>query len=140
MFGMFRFQILYFFRKLLWCPVFKAASSAWMNVIPKLTNYKFSQIKLIRQRYVQANDVVRHILPPLSFTKLKLFLQNELPVKFLIVRHPFDRLLSAYRDKFEVFKVTKHYYQMVSRKKLKVKTKRFLNNVHQILFKENIAL
>ena len=97
-----------------------------MNVIPKLTNYKFSQIKLIRQRYVQANDVVRHILPPLSFTKLKLFLQNELPVKFLIVRHPFDRLLSAYRDKFEVFKATKHYYQMVSRKKkLKVKTKRF---------------
>ena len=111
-----------------------------MNVIPKLTNYKFSQIKLIRQRYVQANDVVRHILPPLSFTKLKLFLQNELPVKFLIVRHPFDRLLSAYRDKFEVFKATKHYYQMVSRKKLKVKTKLFLNNVHQILFKENIAL
>ena len=89
-------------RKLLWCPVYKAASSTWMNIIPRLTNYKFSQIKMMEQIHIQANDLIKAILPPLNYVKLDQFLVNELPVKFLIVRHPFHRLLSAYIDKFEV--------------------------------------
>ena len=57
-------------RKLLWCPVYKAASSTWMNIIPRLTNYKFSQIKMMEQIHIQANDLIKAILPPLNYVKL----------------------------------------------------------------------
>lgn len=89
------------YRKLIWCPIFKAASSWWMQQIPWLTNYKASQIQLLSQKYIQANTLAQAVAPQLSSSKLKWFLSSQNPVKFLIVRHPFDRLLSAYRDKFE---------------------------------------
>ena len=89
------------YRKILWCPVFKAASSSWMHQIPLLTNFKPTQIRFLQRRFVQINNLIKAIAPPLPQVKLKTFVQSENPVKFLITRHPLDRLLSAYRDKFE---------------------------------------
>ena len=91
----------YIFRKLIWCPVFKAASSTWMQQIPNLTNFKATEIRNIKRKIRQQNELIKILIPPLSIFKLQTFLQDDKPLKFLIVRHPFDRLLSAYRDKFE---------------------------------------
>ncbi|XP_043284254.1 carbohydrate sulfotransferase 11-like [Venturia canescens] len=81
---------------LIWCNVFKAASTSWMYNFNLLAGYspqflkasKAVPVSLARQRYPRptADELARYL--------------ND-SVSFLIVRHPFERLLSAYRDKLE---------------------------------------
>lgn len=81
---------------LVWCNVFKAASTSWMYNFNILAGYspKFLQhtktvpLLLARRRY-----------PRPSLTDLEVALNDS--VSFIIVRHPLERLLSAYRDKLE---------------------------------------
>ena len=55
-------------------------------------NIKSSQLKLLKRRFIQANDLAKAVAPPLSTSKLKTFLQQEHPIKFVIVRHPLELL------------------------------------------------
>ncbi|GFG39349.1 hypothetical protein Cfor_08302 [Coptotermes formosanus] len=81
---------------LVWCNVFKAASTSWMynfNILagynPKfLKNSKLVPLNLARRRY-----------PRPSLYALQQALNDS--IAFLIVRHPLERLLSAYRDKIQ---------------------------------------
>ncbi|XP_067002353.1 carbohydrate sulfotransferase 11 [Anabrus simplex] len=81
---------------IVWCNVFKAASTSWMynfNVLagysPKfLQNSKLVPLNLARRRYSRP-----------SLHDLQVALNDS--ISFLIVRHPLERLLSAYRDKLE---------------------------------------
>ncbi|XP_048510226.1 carbohydrate sulfotransferase 11-like isoform X2 [Athalia rosae] len=81
---------------LIWCNVFKAASTSWMYNFNLLAGYspqflkasKAVPLSLARQRY-----------PRPTAEQLANYLNDSL--SFLIVRHPFERLLSAYRDKLE---------------------------------------
>ena len=82
--------------RLVWCNIFKAASTSWMynfNILagynPKfLKNSKLVPLNLARRRY-----------PRPSLYALQQALNDS--IAFLIVRHPLERLLSAYRDKIQ---------------------------------------
>lgn len=81
---------------LVWCNVFKAASTSWMYNFNLLAGYSPQFLKktngvplsLARKRY-----------PRPSVEELQTAVNNS--ISFLIVRHPFERLLSAYRDKLQ---------------------------------------
>lgn len=75
---------------LIWCPVYKAASTTWMNNLLLLAGIKFANMSLHRR--------VRELYPPPEDPQEREnLLQTSL--RMLIVRHPLKRLLSAYRDK-----------------------------------------
>lgn len=81
---------------LVWCNVFKAASTSWM--------YNFNLLAGYSPRYLQMTKEVpltlaRQRYPRPSVAELRAALNKS--VSFLIVRHPLQRLLSAYRDKFQ---------------------------------------
>lgn len=105
---------------LAWCNVFKAASSTWMyyfNIlagynVPFLQRTKSSPLELARKRFPRPSQ--QELLDSLSSS-----------VSFLVVREPFERLLSAYRNKLEGCR--NKYYKLLGEQIVK-KFRRDKNN------------
>ncbi|XP_057328516.1 carbohydrate sulfotransferase 11-like [Microplitis mediator] len=81
--------------KLVWCNVFKAASSSWFYNFNLLAGYDRNYLDNTNETPV---SVARKKYPRPSVKELLDALKDHL--SFIIVRHPFERLVSAYRDKF----------------------------------------
>uniref|UniRef100_A0A1B6L286 Carbohydrate sulfotransferase n=1 Tax=Graphocephala atropunctata TaxID=36148 RepID=A0A1B6L286_9HEMI len=95
------------------CPVYKAASTSWLYNLCLLGGYQESQLAE-SNRTQQLSVLARKVFPELDYPQAEEALQNSL--KLLVVRHPFERLLSAYRDKLENTNVgrehgTEHFYR-----------------------------
>ncbi|XP_012274801.1 carbohydrate sulfotransferase 11 [Orussus abietinus] len=98
-----------------WCPVYKAASSVWMQNFASLRGLLSEPIMdLIRKNIIQVNSIVRQSLSK-DINANQSLEKIEETKKLLIVRHPFERLLSAYRDKLEHKEGREYYYTRFGR-------------------------
>ncbi|CAL4122498.1 unnamed protein product, partial [Meganyctiphanes norvegica] len=87
---------------LTFCPVYKAASTSWSINLLKLND-----------AWIEGKKTKLQPLIHQTFPKISNFAGPALSkdtIRFLVVRHPFERLLSCYRDKFEGAK--KDYYYL----------------------------
>jgi len=96
-------------QRLLYCPVFKAASTTWlMNYMrlhdPAAETHKSGNL----------HKEITELFPPPSVFKLRKKIFSE-SLKFMVVRHPFERVVSAYRDKLAGFSRNPHYLDMRKR-------------------------
>ena len=83
--------------KLLWCNIFKSASTTWMYNFVALKGHSKKDVKKSHKKVIEfarKNDYPRP-----SWQELKPVLYNENFTSFIVVREPFERLLSSYSDK-----------------------------------------
>lgn len=81
---------------LVWCNVFKSGSTSWMFIMNALAGYSEKYLKET-ERYPLL--MAREKYPRPSKKELFKVLENENSVSVIIGRHPFERVVSAYRDK-----------------------------------------
>jgi len=131
---------------LIWCPVYKAASTNWMHNLLHLAGMNKTQIKkIIADHPNQPNEQGRVVAPVLPLKAIERMASQEDTKSLLIVRHPFDRLVSAFRDKIEQCHGPTNctlsnnwYYKKYSRKIVAAYRKRAINKFGKSFFsKEN---
>ena len=66
-------------RRLVWCPVFKAASTNWMKNIPRLSRYSAQQVARLsmKKKNGQANTLARAIVPYIPADQLLRFMNSD---------------------------------------------------------------
>ncbi|XP_072385912.1 carbohydrate sulfotransferase 11-like [Diabrotica undecimpunctata] len=81
---------------LIWCNVFKAASTSWMYNFNILAGYS---PKFLKKSKLVPMTLARQKYPRPSLEDLRKAFNTS--ISFLVARHPLERLLSAYRDKLQ---------------------------------------
>ena len=108
-----------------YCPIFKSATSTWRSHLVNLLNNSYvGDSSLLLDENISQPIGVHEKLMQLGAVKPKSkeFMKfiNALPEKhnftgFIVVRHPFDRLVSAFRDKLERNLEDPYYYDNFGR-------------------------
>ena len=92
-------------RKLAYCHVPKVASSLWMLAFADMNYMDKNLTKNLLKKNALHGVIMTNFSIPLQNDKKEIGdLNNSGLYKFLFVRHPFERLVSAFHDKFEVKK------------------------------------
>lgn len=84
---------------LMWCKVPKAASTSWLHAFLKLANVPEHLVP--EDNGMGLHAFLRDKYPLLSKNLNKQFMSKS--VKFMVVRHPFERIISAYTDKLHSY-------------------------------------
>ncbi|XP_011164292.1 carbohydrate sulfotransferase 11 isoform X2 [Solenopsis invicta] len=79
-----------------YCPVYKAGTTTWLYNLCLLMNVPEETLNSGRE---QLSTIARRAIPELEYPEADRVLNASR--RLLVVRHPFERLLSAYRDKLE---------------------------------------
>jgi len=81
----------------MWCKVPKAASTSWLHAFLSLAHVPSHEIP-------EDNGMGLHAMLRDKYPRLSKNLNNKyMPasIKFMVVRHPFERIMSAYADKIQ---------------------------------------
>ncbi|RLU14792.1 hypothetical protein DMN91_012679 [Ooceraea biroi] len=79
-----------------YCPIYKAATTTWLYNLCLLMHVSEEMLNNGKE---QLSTIARRVIPELGYPEADRVL--NMSRKLLVVRHPFERLLSAYRDKLE---------------------------------------
>ncbi|XP_069957017.1 uncharacterized protein [Cherax quadricarinatus] len=82
---------------LIWCNVFKAASSTWFYNFNLLAG--FSETELLQSKDTPIQLARKRYSRPSVEELQRAMNSSQQPLSFMIARHPLKRLVSAYRDK-----------------------------------------
>ncbi|XP_066600335.1 carbohydrate sulfotransferase 11-like isoform X2 [Prorops nasuta] len=107
-----QYSIFYFDRvhNISYCPIYKAGSTTWLYNLCILNNVPEEEINDGKE---QISSISRRVMPELEYPEADEVLGKS--GKLLVVRHPFERLLSAYRDKLENSTVRQEHEEKSSR-------------------------
>ena len=106
--------------KLIYCPVYKVASGTWTTNFLRLSKFNDDLPKWQRfsKLHGASESTSRKLFPPpTGKTKQKKLLKTM--TKFLVVRHPFDRIVSAYTGKIANPMAKPRYYRKLQKEIIK---------------------
>ncbi|XP_077862472.1 carbohydrate sulfotransferase 8-like isoform X2 [Saccoglossus kowalevskii] len=85
--------------KVLYCPIHKVATSNWRRVLMVLAGDVKNESQVGKDHYLAYTSKHK---PLKTFSPAERLRRIHTYKKFFFVRHPFERLVSAFRDKFEM--------------------------------------